>query len=66
MNPSLTAIFGFMVVSHRDVNIDVYWNMIIEMISRYKNNSIFKKFYPPLRRRGKILLVWYGPASSVM
>ena len=24
INPSFTAIFGFMVVSHRDVNIDVY------------------------------------------
>ena len=45
MNPSLTANLGFMIVSHLYVNIDVYWNMIIEMISRYKNNSIFKKFY---------------------
>ena len=45
MNPSLTANLGFMIVSHHYVNIDVYWNMIIEMISRHKDKSIFKKFY---------------------
>ena len=45
INPSLTANLGSMIVSHHYVNIDVYWNMIIEMISRQKNNSILKKFY---------------------
>ena len=46
INPSFTAIFGFMVVSHRDVNIDVYWNMIISRKKHYfQNVSPFPNFF---------------------
>ena len=40
--------------------------LVVDVVEGSANYNIRYLFLTPLCRRGKIMFVWYGPASSVM